>query len=144
MHKIELLMKYFVILIIAIILWLYIFAAPHSLLPSSQPPPINCPVGLDRKDFCPTWKPSLLRAFSTVHIVLLHGGEKRYQVANSSLSPRLVFLLDIISDVVYILSAALVPEFFSVYLKSDLPTHFLGLWKYPEGVSRESAQKKEY
>ena len=42
------------------------------------------------------------------------------------------------------LVAALVPEFLSVYLKDDLPTHFLGMWKYPEGVFRENARKKEY
>lgn len=42
------------------------------------------------------------------------------------------------------LVAALVPEFFSVYLKDKLPTHFLGLWKYPEGVFRKNTRKKEY
>ena len=38
----------------------------------------------------------------------------------------------------------LVPEFLSVYIRHELPTHFMGLWKYPEGVFRENTRKEEY
>ncbi|XP_074606506.1 uncharacterized protein LOC141859589 [Acropora palmata] len=55
LHEKELLRNYFVIFIIAVILWLYSPLLVHYF-PSSQPPAINYPAGLNHKDFCPTFK----------------------------------------------------------------------------------------
>ena len=157
LHKKELLMKYVVILIIAIILWLYSPLLIH-FFPSSQPPPINCPVGrLDRKDFCPTYRSPVYLGRFLRYILCFYMEEKKgiksriRRFLFVSFSFLISFRMWYTSYQNYFvmfsltfLVAALVPEFFSVYLKSDLPTHFLGLWKYPEGVFRESAQKKEY
>lgn len=156
LHKKELLMNYFVILIIAVILWLYSPLLVHYF-PSSQPPAINYPAGLTHKDFCPTFKsPVYFGRF--LRCVLCFYMEERKDIKSRirrfffiSFSIMISFRLWYTPYQIYFvmfsvtfLVAALVPEFFSVYLKDKLPTHFLGLWKYPEGVFRKNTRKKEY
>ena len=156
LHKKEFLRKYFIILIIAIILWLY---SPLlvNYFPSSQPPAIDYPAALNHKDFCPTFRSPVYFVGFLRWLLCFHMEEKK------AIKPRIRRFLFLSFFVlvsfrlwytsyrnyfvmfsVTFLVAALVPEFFSVYLKDVLPTHFLGLWKYPEGVFRENARKKEY
>ncbi|XP_044181877.1 uncharacterized protein LOC114965966 [Acropora millepora] len=156
LHKKELSMNYFVIFIIAVILWLYSPLLVHYF-PSSQPPAINYPASLNHKEFCPTFRsPVSFRGF--LRCILCFHMEDRKGITRRIrrflfLSPFLMisFRLWYTSYQIYFvmfsvtfLVAALVPESFSVYLKDELPTHFLGLWKYPQGVFRENARKKEY
>ena len=152
----ELLMSYFVILIIAVVLWLYSPLLVHYF-PSSQPPATNCPADLNHKDFCPTFRSPVSFGGFLRWILCFHMEENK---AIKSRIRRLLFLSFFVMMSfrlwytsyrnyfvmfsVTFLVAALVPEFFSACLKDVLPTHFLGLWKYPEGVFRENAQKKEY
>ena len=156
LHKKELSKHYFVIVIIALILWLYSPLLIHYF-PSSQPPAINYPAGLNPKDFCPTFRSPVYFGGFLRCILCFHMEEKK---AIKSRIRRFLFLSFFVMISfrlwytsyrnyfvmfsVTFLVAVLVPEFFSVYLKDALPTHFLGLWKYPEGVFRENAQKKEY
>ena len=156
LHNKELSMHYFGIVIIALILWLYSPLLIHYF-PSSQPPAINYPVGLNPKDFYPTFKSPVYFGGFLRCILCFHMEEKK---AIKSRIRRFLFLSFFVMISfrlwytsyrnyfvmfsVTFLVAALVPEFFSVYLKDVLPTHFLGLWKYPEGVFRENARKKEY
>ena len=156
LYKKHLLRKYFLIVIIAVILWLYSPLLVHYF-PSSQPPVIDYPAGLNHKDFCPTFRSPVcfggfLRCILCFHMEESKGIKSRIR-RFLFLSPFLVvpFRLWYTSYQIYFvmfsvtfLVAALVPEFLSVYLKDELPTHFLGLWKYPEGVIRENARKKEY
>ena len=156
LHQRELSMHYFGILIIAVILWLYSPLLIHYF-PSSQPPAINYPGDLNHKDFCPTFKSPVYFGSFLRCILCFYMEEKK---AIKSRIRRLLFLSFFVMMSyrlwytfywnyfvmfsVTFLVAALVPEFFSAYLKDVLPTHFLGLWKYPEGVFRENAEKKEY
>ena len=156
LRKKELSMHYFGIVIIALILWLYSPLLIHYF-PSSQPPAINYPAGLNPKDFCPTFRSPVYFGGFLRCILCFHMEEKK---AIKSRIRRFLFLSFFVMISfrlwytsyrnyfvmfsVTFLVAALVPEFFSVYLKDVLPTQFLGLWKYPEGVFRENAQKKEY
>ena len=158
LHEKELLMNYFVIFIIAVILWLYSPLLVHYF-PSSQPPAINYPAGLKPKDVCPTFRsPVYFGGF--LRCILCYHMEKSKGFNLKSRIRRFLFLsfflmisfrlwytsyqIYFVMFSVTFLVAALVPEFFSVYIKDELPTHFLGLWEYPEGVFRENAQKKEY
>ena len=156
LHKKELLMKYFVILIIAVILWLYSPLLVHYF-PSSQPPAINYPAGLNHKDLCPAFKsPVYFGRF--LRCILCFYMEERKGIKSRirrflfvSLSIMISFRLWYTSYQNYYLMfsvtflvSALIPEFLSVYLKDVLPTHFLDLWKYPVGVFRQNARKKEY
>ena len=152
----EILMNYFVILIIAIILWLY---SPLLIyyFPSSQPTMMNYPLGLTHKDVYPTHK-SPVNFGNFVRCILCFYMEKNKSM--KSRVRRLIFVS--CSFVVSIrllytpyqsylvvlfstfLVAAFIPEFLSVYLRHEHPTHFLGLWKYPEGIFRENTRKTEY
>lgn len=156
LKKKEILMKYFVILIIAIILWLY---SPLLVcyFPSSKPTTFNYPRGLNHKNFCPTYR-SPVYFGNFVRCILCFYMEERKGIKSRIrrfvfvscsfvISIRLLFTPYQNYFVVFCLAslvAALVPEFLSVYLRDKLPTHFLGLWKYPEGVFRENTRKKEY
>ena len=156
LHKKELLKNYFVILIIAVILWLYSPLLVHYF-PSSQPPEISYPAGLSHKDFCPTFK-SPVHFARFLRCILCFYMEERKGIKSRirrfffiSFSIMISFRLWYTSYRNYFLMfsvtflvAALVPEFLSVYLKAVPHTHFLGLWKYPEGVFRETTRKKEY
>ena len=156
LHKRELSTHYFVIVIIALILWLYSPLLIHYF-PSSQPPAINYSAGLNHKDFCPTFRSPVCFGGFLRCILCFHMEEKK-AINFKSRIRRFLFLpfflmisfrlwhtsYPVVMFSVTFLVAALVPEFFSVYLKDVLPTHFLGLWKYPEQVFRENAQKKEY
>ncbi|KAK2559816.1 hypothetical protein P5673_017365 [Acropora cervicornis] len=156
LHEKELLRNYFVIFIIAVILWLYSPLLVHYF-PSSQPPAINYPAGLNHKDFCPTFKSPVsfggfLRCILCFYMEESKGIKSRIR-RFFFLSPFFMisfrlwytpYQIYFVMFSVTFLVAALVPEFLSVYLKDELPTHFLGLWKYPEGVFRENARKKEY
>ena len=158
LYEKHLLRKYFLIFIIAVILWLYSPLLVHYF-PSSQPPAINYPAGLNYKDFCPTFRSPVSFGGFLRCILGFHMEESKVFNWKSRirrflfLSPFLMisFRLWYTSYQIYFvmlsvtfLVAALVPEFLSVYLKDDFPTHFLGMWKYPEGVFRENARKKEY
>ena len=156
LKKKELLMKYFVILIIAIIIWLY---SPLLIyyFPSSKPTTINYPLGLNHKDFCPTYRSPVYFGNFVRCILCFYMEERKFIKARIRrfvfvscsfvLSFRLLFTPYQNYFVVFCLMclfAVLVPEFLSVYLREELPTHFLGLWKYPEGAFRENTRKKEY
>ena len=156
LHEKELVRKYFVVFIIAVLLWLYSPLLVHYF-PSSQPPAMDYPAGLNHKDFCPTFRsPVYFRAF--VRCILCFRMEENKGIKSRIrrfffLSPFFMisfrlwytpYQIYFVMFSVTFLVAALVPEFLSVYLKDDLPTHFLGMWKYPEGVFRENARKKEY
>lgn len=156
LEKKELLMKYFVILIIAIVLWLYSPLLVYYF-PSSKPTAINYPQGLNPKDFCPTYK-SPVYFGNFVRCILCFYMEKNKGIKSRIrrllfvscsfvISFRLLYTSYRSHVVVLFLTflvAASIPEFLSVYLRDELPTHFLGLWKYPEGVFRENTKKKEY
>ena len=139
LHNKEFLRKYFIILIIAIILWLYSPLLVHYF-PSSQPPAIDYPAALNHKDFCPTFRSPVYFVGLLRWLLCFHMEE------NKAIKPRIRRFLFLSFFVlvsfrlwytsyrnyfvmfsVTFLVAALVPEFFSVYLKDALPTHFLGL-----------------
>ncbi|XP_015750377.1 PREDICTED: uncharacterized protein LOC107330252 [Acropora digitifera] len=153
LHEKKLLRKYFLIFIIAVILWLYSPLLVHYF-PSSQPPAMNYPAGLNPKDFCPTFRsPVYFGGF--LRCILCFHMEDSKGINLKSRTRRFLFLTFFLmisfrlwytSYQIFLsfLVAALVPEFFSVYLEDELPTHFLWWWKYPEGVFRENARKKEY
>ena len=156
LHKKELLMNYFVIFIIAVILWLYSPLLVHYF-PSSQPPAIDYPAGLSHNDFCPTFKSPVYFGRFLRYILCFYMEERKgiksriRRFLFISFSIMISFRLWYTSYHNYFvmlsvafLIAALVPEFLSVYLKDVLPTHFLGLWEYPEGVFRKNTRKKEY
>lgn len=156
LHRKELLMNYFVILIIAIILWLFSPLLVH-FFPSSEPPTINYPGGLNNKDFYPTYtSPVYFGCF--LRCILCFYMEERKGIKSRIrrfvffsftilMSFRLLYTPYQKCFVIFSLTflvAVLIPGFFSVYVKNAVPTHFLGLWKYPEGVIRENRRKKEY
>lgn len=152
----EIIRTYFVILIIATILWLY---SPLLIyfFPSSKPTTINYPRGLNHKDFCPTYRSPVYFGNFVRYILCFYMKERkgiksrirRFVFVSCSfvVSIRLLFTPYQNYFAVFCLTslvASLVPEFLSVYLRNKVPTHFLGLWKYPEGVFRENTRKKEY
>ena len=158
LFKKHLLRKYYLIFIIAVILWLYSPLLVHYF-PSSQPPAIDYPAGLNHKDFCPTFRSPVcfggfLRCILCFHMEESKGFNLKSRIRRIlflsfflMISFRLWYTPYQIYFVMFSLTslvAALVPEFFSVYIKDKLPTRFLGPWKYPEGVFRENARKKEY
>ena len=152
----ELLMNYFVILIIAMVLWFYSPLLVYYF-PSSKPITIHYPQGLNRKDFCPTYRSpvyfaNFLRCILCFYMEENKGFKSRvrrlaFVSCSFAIAIRLLytpyhkyFVLLLLT----FLTAGLVPEFLSVSIRHELPTHFMGLWKYPEGVFRENTRKEEY
>ena len=152
----ELLMNYFVIMIIAILLWLY---SPLLIyyFPSSEPTWLNYPVGLTHTEFHCTYKSpvyfgNLVRCLLGFYIGKDEIGKSRvrrllFVSCTFALSFRL-FLTDYCSVfvcfMVVCLLVAVIPDFWSVRLTSQQPTHFMNLFKYPEGSFRKNTKQKEY
>lgn len=149
----ELLMNYFVILITAILLWLYSPLLVHYF-PSSEPyPTISYPAVLKPTEFHPTYK-SPVRFGYFVRCLLCYYMEKSNNLNYKSRIRRTVFLCCLFgvsfrflytpywSYQVFLLTCflamALIPEFWSVHLSDEHPTHFLDLWEYPKGVFRNN------
>ena len=152
----ELHMNYYVVVIIAISMWLYSPLLVYYL-PSSERTTINYPPDLNSKDFIPTYKSpvyfgNLLRCVLCFYMEENKGIKSRVR--------RLIFIFcsfgvsfrfwytPYSSILAFVIPAFLlgvsIPVFWSVYLGDRHPTHFLNLWKYPNGVFRKNTKKKEY
>lgn len=152
----ELLMSYYVISILAVILWLFSPLLVYYL-PSSKPAFSNYPPHLKPKDFHPTYK-SPVYFMNFVRCVLCFHMEKNKGV--KSRIRRVVFFLCsfvilirfcntphwsflAVFVIVFLVSAS-IPEFWSASLGDEQPTHFLDCWEYPEDVFRRNTREKEY
>ena len=155
----ELLMNYFVILIIAILLWLY---SPLLIyfFPSSEPTWVNYPACLTPQEFynctskSPVYFGNLMRCLLGYYIGK-HGTMKsrlrRLLFVSSAfvLSFRIFFTeyrSAFVCFMVVCLVTAVIPDFWSVHLANEHPTQFMNFefLKYPEGCFRRNATKKEY
>lgn len=152
----ELLMKYFVILIIAGIMWLY---SPLLIyyFPSSKATAENYPHGLNHKDFHPTYKSPVYFGYFVRCVLCFYMEEykgfksraRRFIFVSCAFMASFRFIYTPYRNtwaisVLVLIVAALIPEFLSTYLGDQHPTHFLGRWKYPESVFRKNTRKKEY
>lgn len=151
--------RYSVIIIIAIILWLYSPLLVHYF-PSSKSVPSFCyPQGLVPQDFHPSYKsPKQFRTFLKYvfcfYMKKNQGWKARirrvifficfslvsYRILPIPGSPYFSYSFPLFS---LFLIALIIPDFFSVYLKQKFPKRFLDLWPYPDGVFRQTS-KTEY
>ena len=152
----ELLMSYYVITILALLLWSYSPLLVYYF-PSSKPAASIYPPGLKPKDFHPTYK-SPVYFMNFVRCILCFNMEKNKWV--KSRIRRVVFFLGsfvilirfyntphwsfVAVFVIVFLVLASIPEFWSDNLGDEQPTHFLDLWEYPKDVFRKNTRKKEY
>ena len=152
----ELLMSYYVISILAVILWSYSPLLVYYF-PSSKPAVSIYPPDLKPKDFHPTYK-SPVHFMNFVRCILCFYMEKNKGV--KSRVRRVVFFLCsfvilirfydtphwsfVAVFVIVFLVSASIPEFWSDNLGDQQPTHFLDWWEYPEGVFRKNTREKEY
>ena len=151
-------MNYYVIMIIAILLWLY---SPLLIyyFPSSEPTWLNYPAGLTHTDFHCTYKSpvhfgNLMRCLLGFYIGK-HGTVKSrvrrllFVICTFALSFRMFFTeyrSAFVSFMVVCLVISVFPDFWSVHLANQQPTRFLNfkLLEYPEGSFRKNIKKKEY
>ena len=152
----ELLMNYFVILIIATILWLY---SPLLIyyFPSSEPTWPNYPVGVTHTEFHCTHKSPVY--FGNLMRFLLGFYMGKEQTIKSRIR-RLVFVSctfafsfrlffteycrGFVCFMVVCLLITVIPGFWSSHLTDEQPTHFMNLLEYPEGSFRKNTRDKEY
>ena len=156
LKKKELHMNYYVVVIIAIFIWLYSPLLVYYL-PSSEPTAVNYPSDLNSRDFIPTYK-SPVYFGNFLRCILCFYMEKNKDA--KSRVRRLIFIFCSFgvslrfwytpywSMLVFLMPVFLIgvsiPAFWSVFLDNDHPTHFLDQWKYPNGVFRKNTNKKEY
>ena len=152
----ELHMNYYVVVIIAIFMWLY---SPLLVYypPSSEPTAVNYPPDLNSRDFIPTYKSPVFFG-NLLRCVLCFYMEKNKDT--KSRVRRLIFIFCSFgvsfrfwytpywSMLVFLMPVFLIgvsiPAYWSVFLDNEHPTHFLDQWKYPNGVFRKNTNKKEY
>ena len=154
----ELLMKYFVILIIAILLWLY---SPLLIyfFPSSEPTWVNYPACLTPREFhCTSKSPvnfgNLMRCLLGYYIGkqgTMKSRLRRLLFISSTfvLSFRMFFTeyrSAFVCFMVVCLVTAVIPDFWSVHLANEQPKQFMNIkfLKYPVGCFRRNTTKKEY
>ncbi|XP_033106682.1 uncharacterized protein LOC117108685 [Anneissia japonica] len=152
----ELLMNYYVILILAVILWLYSPLLVYYF-PSSKPTVLIYPPNINSENFQPSHKsPVYFMNFVRCILCFYMEGNK----AVKSRARRVVFFLCsfviltrfyntphrviLIVFVIMVLISVSIPEVWSASLKNSQPTKFLDWWKYPEDVFRKNTRDKEY
>lgn len=153
----ELHMNYFVIFVTAVILWLYTPLLIHYF-PSSELTVKNYPANLNHAMFhsthkSPVYFTSLLRCMLCFYMKenkAIKSRTRRFLFVGCllGLSIRFVYTaywnVSAFFGVLIFFFVAISPDFWSVHLSNEHPTHFLDLWEYPEGVFRRNTQKKEY
>ncbi|XP_033106690.1 uncharacterized protein LOC117108689 isoform X2 [Anneissia japonica] len=155
LDKKELLRSYFVISILAIILWFYSPLLIHYF-PSSNPADSMYPPNLLPENFHPTYR-SPVHFMKFVRCIFCFYMKKNKAMLR--IRRVMFFLCSFVmlfrfyytphwifvgAFVIVILVSASIPEVWSASLKNSQPTKFLDLWDYPEDVFRKNTREKEY